>query len=98
MQEPTSSLVHPIPEDIVIIEDDADDVAVENMVRSVQMDEDEAYARSLQVRLFWSLSRNNREVTKAGLTLRFLKKSFRIVFVRLYEYDDHVTLWDLSYH
>lgn len=48
MQEPTSSLVHPIPEDIVIIEDDADDVAVENMVRSVQMDEDEAYARSLQ--------------------------------------------------
>ncbi len=52
MQEPTSSLVHPIPEDIVIIEDDADDVAVENMVRSVQMDEDEAYARSLQVRLF----------------------------------------------
>ncbi len=52
MQEPASSLVHPIPEDIVIIEDDADDVAVENMVRSVQMDEDEAYARSLQVRLF----------------------------------------------
>ncbi len=52
MQEPASSFVHPIPEDIVIIEDDADDVAVENMVRSVQMDEDEAYARSLQVRLF----------------------------------------------
>ncbi len=51
MQEPASSLVYPIPEDIVIIEDDADDVAVESMVRSVQMAEDEAYARSLQVRL-----------------------------------------------
>ncbi len=51
MQEPASSLLYPIPEDIVIIEDDADDVAVESMVRSVQMAEDEAYARSLQVRL-----------------------------------------------
>ncbi|XP_016313027.1 E3 ubiquitin-protein ligase RLIM [Sinocyclocheilus anshuiensis] len=48
MQEPASSLVCPIPEDIVIIEEDADDVAVESMVRSVQMAEDEAYARSLQ--------------------------------------------------
>ncbi|XP_026058346.1 uncharacterized protein LOC113043293 [Carassius auratus] len=45
MQEPASSLVCQIPEDIVIIEDDADDVEV---VRSVQMAEDEAYARSLQ--------------------------------------------------
>ncbi|KAF4095112.1 uncharacterized protein si:ch211-59o9.10 [Onychostoma macrolepis] len=45
MQEPASSLVCPIPEDIVIIEDDTDDVSV---VRSVQMAEDEAYARSLQ--------------------------------------------------
>ncbi len=25
-------------------------------------------------------------------------KSFRIVLVRLYEHDDHVTLWDLSCH
>uniref|UniRef100_A0A8C1TI04 Si:ch211-59o9.10 n=2 Tax=Cyprinus carpio TaxID=7962 RepID=A0A8C1TI04_CYPCA len=48
MQEPASSPVCPIPEDIVIIEDDADDVAVESMVRTVQMAEDEAYARSLQ--------------------------------------------------
>lgn len=49
MQEPVSSPVYPIPEDIVIIEDDADEV--ESMVRSVQMAEDEAYARSLQVQL-----------------------------------------------
>ncbi|ROL43946.1 RING finger protein 44 [Anabarilius grahami] len=46
MQGPASSPVCLIPEDIVIIEDDADDV--ESMVRSVQMAEDEAYARSLQ--------------------------------------------------
>ncbi|XP_073688113.1 uncharacterized protein [Garra rufa] len=45
MQEPVSSPVFQMPEDIVIIEDDADDVS---MVRSVQMAEDEAYARSLQ--------------------------------------------------
>lgn len=51
MQGPASSPVCSIPEDIVIIEDDTDDVAVESMVRSVQMAEDEAYARSLQVRL-----------------------------------------------
>lgn len=49
MQGPASSPVCLIPEDIVIIEDDADDV--ESMVRSVQMAEDEAYAKSLQVRL-----------------------------------------------
>ncbi len=30
--------------------------------------------------------------------MRFKKKSFRIVLVRLYEHDDHVTLWDLSCH
>ncbi|KTF76780.1 hypothetical protein cypCar_00019412 [Cyprinus carpio] len=43
MQEPVCQ----IPEDFVLIEDDADD-AVESMVRSVQMAEDEAYAKSLQ--------------------------------------------------
>lgn len=42
-----------IPEDVVIIEDDAaDDVVV---VRSVQMAEDEAYARSLQVQPMFTL-------------------------------------------
>ncbi|XP_016116468.1 E3 ubiquitin-protein ligase RNF6-like [Sinocyclocheilus grahami] len=46
MQEPVRSPVCQIPENIVIIEDDADDV--ESMVRSVHMAEDEAYARSLQ--------------------------------------------------
>ncbi|KAG1962604.1 RING finger protein [Pimephales promelas] len=44
MQGPASSPVCPIPDDIVIIEDDADD----DIVRSVQMAEDEAYAKSLQ--------------------------------------------------
>ncbi|XP_077066904.1 uncharacterized protein LOC143720874 [Siphateles boraxobius] len=48
MQGPASSPVCPIPEDIVVIEDDPDDVAVESMVRFVQMAEDEAYAKSLQ--------------------------------------------------
>ncbi|XP_067292037.1 E3 ubiquitin-protein ligase RLIM [Pseudorasbora parva] len=48
MQGPARSPVCPMPEDIVIIEDDADDVEVESMVRCVQMAEDEAYARSLQ--------------------------------------------------
>ncbi|XP_059401756.1 E3 ubiquitin-protein ligase RNF6-like [Carassius carassius] len=48
MQEPVCSPVCQKPEDIVLIEDDADDVAVESMVRSVQMAEDEAYAKSLQ--------------------------------------------------
>uniref|UniRef100_A0A8C2EET3 Si:ch211-59o9.10 n=1 Tax=Cyprinus carpio TaxID=7962 RepID=A0A8C2EET3_CYPCA len=47
MQEPVRSPVCQIPEDFVLIEDDADD-AVESMVRSVQMAEDEAYAKSLQ--------------------------------------------------
>lgn len=37
-------------EEIVIIDDDEDDVIVEAMVRSVQMAEDEAFARSLQVK------------------------------------------------
>lgn len=49
MQGPASSPLCHIPEDIVIIEDDVDDD--ESIVRSVQMAEDEAYAKSLQVRL-----------------------------------------------
>ncbi len=32
------------------------------------------------------------------LIIIFYLKSFRIVLVRLYEHDDHVTLWDLSCH
>lgn len=46
---PSNAFTYHIPEDIVVIEDDADDDdASERMVRSVQMAEDEAYARSLQ--------------------------------------------------
>ncbi|XP_076127727.1 uncharacterized protein LOC143108971 [Alosa pseudoharengus] len=39
---------HQKQEEIVIIDDDEDDVIVEAMVRSVQLAEDEAFARSLQ--------------------------------------------------
>ncbi|CAM4734616.1 unnamed protein product [Leuciscus chuanchicus] len=46
MQGPASSPLCPIPEDIVIIEDDVDDD--ESMARFVQMADDEAYAKSLQ--------------------------------------------------
>ncbi len=35
---------------------------------------------------------------KPGLHGAIFKKSFRIVLVRLYEHDDHDTLWDLSRH
>ncbi|XP_051545516.1 uncharacterized protein si:ch211-59o9.10 [Myxocyprinus asiaticus] len=45
---PVNTSICQIPEDVVIIEDDADDIAGDVMVRSVQMAEDEAYARSLQ--------------------------------------------------
>ncbi|XP_056595905.1 uncharacterized protein si:ch211-59o9.10 [Triplophysa dalaica] len=48
MQRPASTSACQIPKDIVIIEDDGDDVTSECMVRSIQMVEDEAYARSLQ--------------------------------------------------
>lgn len=48
MQRPATVSACQIPEDIVIIEDDADDVTSESMVRSMQMAEDEAYAKSLQ--------------------------------------------------
>lgn len=49
MQRPATVPACQKPEDVVIIEDDADVVTSESMVRSIQMAEDEAYARSLQV-------------------------------------------------
>ncbi len=33
---------------------------------------------------------------KPGSHCVVFEKSFRIILVRLYEYEDHVTLWDLS--
>ncbi|XP_051547905.1 E3 ubiquitin-protein ligase RLIM-like isoform X1 [Myxocyprinus asiaticus] len=45
---PVNTSTCQIPEDVIIIEDDANEVAVDSMVRSAQMAEDEAYARSLQ--------------------------------------------------
>lgn len=47
---PAPPSAHQKQEEIVIIDDDEDDVVVEAMVRSVQMAEDEAFARSLQVK------------------------------------------------
>lgn len=38
-----------IQEEIVVIDEDDDDTVVEATVRSIQMAEDEAFARSLQV-------------------------------------------------
>lgn len=50
MQRAATSSAFQMPEDIVVIEDDFDDVTSESMVRSIQMAEDEAFAKSLQVR------------------------------------------------